>query len=123
MAKKSTKSNLSTQLPWKYLPVVLILLFIPALPSILTRHTTRESAQDILKQQSQADTEFRQYMVSTIATGSPSLSEKDVECVVVTLIDAHTISGLRQMLSSSPVQSPYTPIVKTELQSRCNVQV
>ncbi len=122
--KEPTNENaIATQLPWKFLPIVLILLFIPAIPSILTRHTTREAAKDSQVQQSQADVEYRKTLISTIVAGSPDLSQKDAECVVDVLIEAHTLSGVRQMISSQPAQSPYTHAVKTELISRCEVNV
>lgn len=118
--KKTTKSELTQEIPWKYLPVVLLLLAIPALPAIMTRDSTREAAQDARIQNEMTIADYKREIADGALANSTDLTRDDAECVADVVVDAHGIDGIREHLSSG--QTLYTETVKSRMLSECEVE-
>jgi len=103
------------QIPWKFLPVVLLILFLPAIPAIMMRHNTRETAQAAAVNIH----ELRQTIVDGVI--SSGLTQADGECVATVLINYHTPKGVMLLMNEGDTKNLYHPVTD-KLLTDCQIE-
>lgn len=102
------------QIPWKFLPLVLLVLFLPAIPAIVMRHNTREAAQAATVN----ETEVRQLIVDGMVEGG--FSQADGRCVSDVLVEYHGAKGVVRLLEENNQRDLYHP-VSDKLKAECQI--
>ena len=89
----------------------------PGSPSATLRDQARESAQ----MAKTTTAEYKKQIADGIINNSPSLSRADAECVADVIVNTHGVNGLNDLLVKG--QTPYTPAVRSEMLSKCEVEL
>lgn len=103
------------QIPWKFLPLVLLLLFIPAIPAIMMRHNTREAAQAATVN----ETELRQVIVDGMVEGG--FTQADGHCVANLVVWYHGAEGAAKLMREGDDYHLYHPI-SDKMLAECQVK-